>query len=199
MSSSGSGCSISSRSNSSSCASWPVSRAGVGGVRVYLEENVSEPLADRADRHDVLAGFDLELDPAVAVCEVALDGAEEIVHVLVDADRDTAVDLCPGGTEVVAEGHFLCTQLGIEDRHLERSLRHRVPAHAAQRRCNVLRPHVAAREQPRQQMLANHVVRAVDVLVRVERLAERDALAPALGVGSDHTHEQDFALALDPE
>ncbi len=102
-------------------------------------------------------------------------------------------------TEVLAERHSLRTQLGVEDRHLERSLRHRVPAHAPQRRCNVLSGYVTAREQPRQQVLANHVVGAADVLVRVERLAERDALAPALGVGADHAHEQDFALALGAE
>ncbi len=60
--------------------------AGVGSVRVDLEEDVAEPLADRADRLDVLPGLDLELDPAVALFEVALDGAEQIVHVFVDAD-----------------------------------------------------------------------------------------------------------------
>ena len=179
----------------SSCASRSASRAGVRGVRIDLEEDVSEPLADRAHRLDVLPGLDLELDPAVALFEVALDGAQELVHVLVDADRDTAVDLGASAAEVLAEGHSLRTELGVEDGHLERALRHRVPAHAPQRRRDELSGHVALREQSRQQVLANHVVGAADVLVRVERLAERDALAPALGVGADDTDEQDFALA----
>ena len=97
--------------------------------------------------------------------------------------------------EVLAEGDSLCAELGVEDRHLERALRHRVPAHAPQRRRNELSGHVVEREEPRQQVLANHVVGAADVLVRVERLAERDTLAPALRIGAEYTDEQDFALA----
>jgi hypothetical protein len=170
--------------------------ARVGRVRIDLEENVSEPFADRLD---VLPGLDLQLDPAVTLFEVALDGAEKIVHALVDADRHTAVDLGPDATEVLAERDTLSAQLGVEDRHLERSLRHRVAAHTAQRRADVLGGYVAAREQSRQQMPANHILGAVDVLVRVERVAERHALAPAFGGGADHTHEQDVALALGAE
>ena len=104
-----------------------------------------------------------------------------------------------GGAEVLAEGHSLCAQLGIEDRHLERPFAIGCPRTPRSVGATSSRRHVAVREQPRQQVLANHVVRAVDVLVRVERLAERDALAPALGVGADHTDEQDFALALGAE
>ena len=169
--------------------------AGVCGVRIYLEEDVSESFADRAHGLEVLSRLDFELDPAVALFEVALDSAQELVHVLVDADRDTAVDLGASAAEVLAEGDSLCAELSVEDRHLERALRHRVPTHALQRRRNELSGHVVEREQPRQQVLANHVVGAADVLVRVERLDERDTLAPALRIGADYTDEQDFALA----
>ena len=72
-------------------------------------------------------------------------------------------------------------------------------ANAAQQRRDVVGLDVAAREQARAAGAADHVVRAVDVLGRVERLADRDALAPALGVGADDAHEQDVALALRAE
>ena len=153
MSSSGSGCSIRSRSNSSSSARCSRVAARVGGVRVDLEQDVAEPLAHGADRLDVVPGLDLELDAAVAVVEVALDGAQELGHVLVDADRDTAVDLGANGAEVLAERDSRA-QLGVEDRHLERALRHGMTAHALQRRRDLVRGDVAAREQSRQQVIA---------------------------------------------
>ena len=47
-------------------------------VRVDLQQHVvAEPLADRAHRLDVPARLDLQLDPDVALVEVAADGVEQ--------------------------------------------------------------------------------------------------------------------------
>ena len=59
----------------------------VGGVGVDLEQHVvAEALADGAHRLDVPAGLDLELDPQVAVGEVAGDGVEQRRRPSGDAD-----------------------------------------------------------------------------------------------------------------
>ena len=77
--------------------------AGVGGVRVDLERDVAELLAHRAHGLDVVAGLDLQLDAAVALGEVALDRPQEIATVVVDPDRDAAVDLGARRAEELAE------------------------------------------------------------------------------------------------
>ncbi len=60
---------------------------GVGGVRVDLEaEIVAEGLAHRGHRGDVLAGFDLQLDPGVALFEVAADDLDGLLDGILDAD-----------------------------------------------------------------------------------------------------------------
>ena len=173
--------------------------AGVGSVRIDLEQDVSEPLAHRADRLDVLAGLDLELDPAVAVGEVALDGAERsstFSWMPTETPQSTSVRTAPRcSPKETPRARSSASRIAISSVPFAIGC----PRTPSQRRRDVLSVDVVAREQSRQQVLANHVVGAADVLVRVERLAERDALAPALGVGADHAHEQDLALALGAE
>ena len=66
---------------------------GVRRVRVHLEQHlVAEPLAHRAHRLDVPAGLDLQLDPDVALVEVAADGVEQRGDAVHDPDRDPARD-----------------------------------------------------------------------------------------------------------
>ena len=157
--------------------------ARVGRVRVDLERDVAEALADRAHRLDVRAGLDLQLDAPVPLLEMAFDREQEVGDVVVDPDRDAAVDLGPHGAEELAERRVARSQLRVEDRHLHRRLRHRMAAHGAQDRRDVVRLDVPVGEQAGEQVRADDVLRAVGVLGRVVRPGERDALAPALGGG----------------
>ena len=85
-SSSGSGCSIRSRSKSSSRARCRASASGTRCWRRPAAALVAEALADRAHRLDVPAGLDLQLDPQVALGEVAVDGVEQLPAPSPDAD-----------------------------------------------------------------------------------------------------------------
>jgi len=61
---------------------------GVCRVGIRLEHHLrTELAADRPDRLDVPARLDLDLDPRVALGEVAGDGGQQGVHRVVDADR----------------------------------------------------------------------------------------------------------------
>ena len=101
---------------------------GVGGVRIHLEGDVAELLAYRAHGNDVVAGLDLQLDAAVALGEMAIDRLQEIADLLVDPHRNAAVDGGARRAEILAERRAAGSQVGVEDRHLDRSLRHRVAA-----------------------------------------------------------------------
>ncbi len=95
-------------------------------------------------------------------------------------------------------------QLRVEDRHLERRLGHRMPVQLAQPRRDVGRVERAAGDQAGQEVMDHHVLGAVDVLRRVARLAQRDALAPALGLGAvlvaqRDPHQQDVTVGLAAE
>src|ERR1700694_1957029 len=54
-------------------------------------------------------------------------------------------------------------------------------------------------QQPREQMMDQHVLRSVDVLRRVHRLLHGDALAPPNAVRRHSLEEQDVALCLNSE
>ena len=98
----------------------------------------------------------------------------------VDADADAARDALAAGAEERGERRAVGAQLGVEHGHLQRRLGHRV---AADRR-EALGDRGAAETlaaEAREQLLAHHQRRAVDVLGRVRRLVARDALAPSLG------------------
>jgi hypothetical protein len=171
----------------------------VRSICVHLEEDVAEALSYRANRLDVVPGLDLQLDAPVALGEVALDRLQEVGDVVVDPDRDAAVDLGPHSTEVLAERRAARTQIGVEDRSLECRLCHRMAAHRSESLRDVLGRHLAAVEETRDEVSAHHVLRALHVLGRVERIAECDALAPALHVRPDDVHEQDVSVVLRPE
>src|SRR5262245_53617381 len=72
----------------------------VGGVGVDLEEDLREAFANGADGLDVMAGLDLELDAAVALRQIAADDFDQLGRILVDADRDSTVDLGADCTQV---------------------------------------------------------------------------------------------------
>src|SRR5215471_7900442 len=85
---------------------------GVRGVGVHLEENLREALPDGAHGVDVMAGLDLELDAAIALRQVGADDLDELGGILMDADRDSAVDLGAYCSEVFGERGTGGSQLG---------------------------------------------------------------------------------------
>ena len=127
MSCSGSGCSIEQQVVVVESAEVGAVGAAVGGVGVDLERGVgADQVADRGDLLDVVARLDLQLDPDVAVVDVALHGGEQLVDRVVDADAHPARDAGGGGAEEVGERAVLRPELGVEDGHLERALGHRM-------------------------------------------------------------------------
>ena len=149
---------------------------GVGGVGVHLQRNVgAEPVPHRGDRLDVPARADLQLDPHVALVEIAGHGVERRRDRVVDADRDPAGDGRPSDPEVFGEG---------------------APQHAAQRRGprspappwpsgdpdrvedpgDGLRRELTRGEEHRRKPAPDDVGRAADILAGVQRLGPGDAL-----------------------
>ncbi len=97
-------------------------------VGVDLERHVGpDQLAHETHRLEVPAGLDLELDADVPVVDVALDLAQQPVDGVEDADADAARDPIAGAAEVRVQAGAVGAELGVEHRHLERRLRHRVP------------------------------------------------------------------------
>ena len=179
--------------------------AAVGGVGVDLERGVgADQVADGGHLLDVVARLDLQLDPYVAVVDVPLHGGEQLVDRVVDADAHPARDAGGGDAEEVGERAVLRTELGVEDGHLQRPLGHRMAVQLGEARSHVGGVERAAGHQPGEQVVDHHVLRAVDVLGGVARVAERHALAPALGALPSRrlqlaAHEEDVALGLAPE
>ena len=74
--------------------------------------------------------------------------------------------------------------------------------HRCQRGRDLGRGEVAGREQLGSEMVADHVLCHVDVLGRVRRFGEGDALGPAFAVGRDRFQDEDvpfgaFATVMD--
>jgi hypothetical protein len=149
--------------------------------------------------------LDLQLDPDVAVVEVALDGRQQFVGRVVDADAHPARDVGPLGAEELGERLLGAAELRIEDRHLDRSLGHRVPVQLPQCRCDVGGLERTGGLQAREQVMNDHVLGPVDVLGGVAGLRQRNALAPPLhrlaptGRHEVDAHEQDVAGGLAAE
>ncbi len=169
-------------------------REPVGGVGVDLQRHVAETLAHRAHRLEVPAGLDLQLDAPVALVEKVAHRAQQIGDGAMNANRDAAVDLGAHSAEVLAERFATRVQLSVEDRHLDGRLRHLVAVHVAQQAKYFFCFQLLAFDQAGQQVMSQHVLRAVDVLRRVGGLLTRDALAPSLAVGGDRLHQQDVAV-----
>ena len=95
----------------------------------------------------------------------------------------------------------------VEHRHLDRGLGHRVAVQLGERRRHIGGLDRSGGHQPRQQVVDDDVLGAVDVLGRVARLRQCDALAPALDrvgrrsrrIGQVDAHEQDVAGGLAAE
>ena len=200
MSSSSSGCSISSRPNGSRPARCRASPTRVRGVGVDLQQDVvAESLAHRRDRLEVPARLDLQLDPHVARVEIALDRVEQFADRVHDADRDATRHAVAHGAEFARQRSAGRTQFGVEHAHLERRLGHPMAAELRQRRRDGVRVEVVDRGERRDEETAQHIGRGVDVLRRVQRVGHRDALAPALGVAGDDPQQQGIAARLGAE
>ena len=172
----------------------------VGGVGVDLQGDVTEPLADRGDRCDVPARLDLELDPQVTLRQVGVDRVEQLRHGVHDADADPGGDGVAHRAEVVREAAPGRAQLGVEHRQLERRLGHLVALDRLERgRDAGSGQPVAHGREARDEEAAQHLGGPVDVLGAVERLAHRDALAPALGLGRLHPDQQHLPPGDGPE
>ena len=154
-------------------------------VRVDLQHQVvTKTLAHSGHPFDVDAGLDLELDPDVAVVEVPGDLVEQLLGRVEDPDRHPGGHALGDRAEPMSERLTRGAQLGVEDRHLEGRLGHRVPLEHRQDRRHVLGRDVAGGEQQRSEEVFDHVGRALDVLGRVAGRGQRDALAPPGDVGA---------------
>ena len=120
-------------------------RQGVGRVRVHLQQDVAEPLANRAYRLDVPALLDLQLDPLVALGQVAVHGVEQLRHRLHDAHGDAAGDPGPGGAQVLSQRQAGRPEFGVQHGGLQRGLGHQVPLEPAERRSHRGRARVVER------------------------------------------------------
>ncbi len=119
-------------------------------------------------------------------------------------DADPARDARRRRTEERRERLARGAQLGVEDRHLERPLGHRMAVELGQARRHVGRLERAGGDQAGEEVMDHHVLGPVDVLGGVARLAEGDAFAPALGLGAvcvaqHDAHEQDVTVGLAAE
>jgi hypothetical protein len=176
--------------------------AGVGRVGVDLQRQArADQITYCGDRLDVGAGFDLQLDPHVAVVDVALHLGEEFVDRGEDPHADAARDALRGDPEEVGERAGLGAQLGIEDGHLERPLGHRVSVDLGQRRADVGRLEGAVGPEAGEEVVGDDVLGAFHVLGGVARFRQGDALAPSLrpravGAGQLDPHEQDVPPVL---
>src|SRR5262245_32854787 len=92
---------------------------GICSIGVDLKRDVAEVLAHRSHRIEVVSGLDLELDPPVALLEVALDRSQQLDGSLVNADGDTTVDLVANGAEKRTERDVARVQRRVDDRHLD--------------------------------------------------------------------------------
>jgi hypothetical protein len=173
---------------------------GVGGVRVDLQEQVvAEALPHRAHRLDVPAGLDLQLDPDVALVEVAADDVEQLRNRVHDPDGDTGWHAVTHRAEERRERLPRRAQLRVEQRHLDGGLRHRVALDRLEDVRDLPRRDVPGGEQPGEQEPAYDVLRGVDVLVGVQRRVHGDALAPAVAVRSERADQQRLLRRLGPE
>ncbi len=171
----------------------------VRGVRVDLQRDVGPSLAHGLHRLEVPPRLDLQLDALVALVEVPVDLDEQLLDRREDADRHAAVDGVADRAEPVGERPALRAELGVEHRHLERRLGHRVALHSGEERLHGVGVEILRGEQPRDEMCAHHVLRAVRVLGGVERLGHRDALAPSVADVGDDPYEERVTFELQTE
>ena len=135
----------------------------VGGVGVHLQRHVAESLPHSAHGLNVPARLDLQLDPPVALVQVSADGLQKLSERRLDADRDAAIHRAPDGAEKSSERLALGAQLCVEDRHLDRRLRHLMSVDRMQQRRHV-RGNQLSVEQPGNQVVDQDVAGGVDVL-----------------------------------
>ena len=202
MSSSGSGCSISRRSNASSPARCRRVVERVRGVRVDLRAG-SSPNRSRTARTGSTssARLDLQLDAPVALVEVAArrrrGAPDDVVVIPTDTPQSTAV---PHRAE---EARRTTCRSPAARRRGSPSRPPPSPSGGPRPVAGSARPRAATSpcsEQARQQVPADDVVRAVDVLGRVERLADMATHSPQPSPSAvDDVHEQHVALALRAE
>lgn len=176
--------------------------AGVRGVGVDLERNrVAERLAKNAHGLDVGARLDLQLDANVALVQVATDGANECVDVVVDSDRDARRHAIDDRADGGGQRHVVGPQLGVQHRGLDGGLRHAVVLHGLEKPGHVGGVHgpTIVPQQSRNEVMDHHVMRTLDVLTGVERIVPGDAFAPAIALVGDRPHQQDATVVLGAE
>ena len=151
-------------------------------VGIDRERDVVADLgAHRGNDRDIGTGFDLQLDPAVALGAVRRGERAELLLVVGEADRDAGLDRRTRAAQVRNERLPGRAQLRVEQRGFERGPGERVAAHVRE---------VVAREGARHEVVAQHEPRAVERLAGVARRRFGRALAPSVRVGGDGMDEQ---------
>ncbi len=144
-----------------------VARVGerVRRVGVDLQQHVvAVPLPDGTHRLHVPARLDLELDPEVALVEVAADGVEELGDAVHDPDRDAARHPVVDRSELATEGPALCAELGVQDAHLQGRLGHPMTLELMQPGRDGQGVELSASGQRRDEEAAQDIGRSVGVL-----------------------------------
>ena len=160
------------------------------------------PNCSRTAAHgvDVPAGLDLELDPDVALVEVAADVVDQLRGCCPRSPPRP-----PTGTRSTTapsrspKRHLSRPQLGVEYCHLERCLRHPVALDRGQDAGDVVGAQVVGGKQRGSEEPPDHVDRRGVVLRGVQRLRTRDALAPAFAGVGEGVYQQGFLGVLGSE
>ena len=121
-----------------------------------------------------------------------------------DPDAHARRDAIGGGADPLTERAVGGAELGIEHRHLDRSLGHRMTVEVCEPGGDIGRFDRLVEAEGRQKMVDRDVLGSLDVLGRVGGLGDGDALAPAvhagaIGAAGGELDEQDVSLAFDTE
>ena len=157
---------------------------GVGAVGVHHERHVRIALPHSPYDIYVPPGLDLDLDPPVATGELEPDLFEELLHGVLDTDRDPGDRAGAGSSKHAREWFALEARERVPDRHLDGGLGHVVTAHSGEGPGDLVRMGVVALGGQRPEEIADQVFSGANRFVGVAR---RD-VGDALGIAADAIH-----------
>ncbi len=145
-------------------------------------ESITDGAPCRVQHRGIAARFDLALHAPVPDLDVVPQELAE-ARVVAEPDRDACVDLRAYRAEMRGERDAVAAQAAVEQRAFERGTRRVVAADGRKWR---------AREERREEVVAQDEPRRVDRVGGVGRSGERRALTPALAGLAAYAHEQRF-------
>ena len=166
----------------------------VRGVRVDRQPDVRVGGSHGAHAIEVRARLDLQLDPPVALREVALDLLQEHFGRRRDPDAHTAFDPAAIGPEPGGERCPLRSELRVHEGVQQCGLRHRVPPDLDERRLHARHVDVAGPEERGNEELPEHEPGAlVELTAEVGRVSATHSPQPSASSVSTRTITQRFS------